>query len=165
MNIKEAIDFLDSQAPNPKEGLPADIFYYISRTTPLVNVDLLIKDEKGRILLAWRDDQFSGTGWHIPGGIIRYKETFEERLQKVALKELGTKVDFEPNPITVRQIIIEGRKDRSHFISFLYLCHLNSSFEINNKNLKENQPGFLKWHDKCPANIIKCHEPYRQHLI
>src|SRR4030042_2731238 len=79
LNIAEAIAALDRQVPNPSAGLPEELFLYISRTTPLVNVDLLIKDENGRTLLAWRDDQYSGKGWHVPGGIGRFKEPLERR--------------------------------------------------------------------------------------
>ena len=56
MSIADAIDVLDRSVTDPGLGLPDEVFYYISRTTPLVNVDLLIKDEIGRVLLAWRDD-------------------------------------------------------------------------------------------------------------
>ena len=80
MTILEAIKFLKQNVPNPSKGLPEDLFYYISSTTPLINVDLLIKDENGRTLLAWRNDQYiDRKGWHIPGGIVRYKETIEKR--------------------------------------------------------------------------------------
>ena len=75
MNISDTIAFLVKEVPDPSKGLPDDVFYYISRTTPLVNVDLLIKDEKGRALLAWREDQFSGKGWHVPGGIVRDRKS------------------------------------------------------------------------------------------
>lgn len=162
MNIKEAIELIDNEVQNPENGLPLDVFYYISRTTPLVNVDLLIKDEKGRVLLSWRDDEHSGKGWHIPGGIVRYKETLEERLQKVAINELGTEVKFNPTPLTSRQIIHPERKIRAHFISFLYDCHLDSSFEPDNKSLKEHDAGFLKWHNNCPKDLLKCHLPYKK---
>ena len=77
MNITEAIVALEKHVPNPSEGLPDELFLYVSRITPLVNVDLLIKDENGRTLLSWRDDQYCGQGWHVPGGIIRFKEALE----------------------------------------------------------------------------------------
>ena len=56
----------------PETGLPEEIFMGVSKMTPITNVDLLIKDSKNRCLLAWRDDEYAGTGWHIPGGVIRY---------------------------------------------------------------------------------------------
>ena len=71
-----------------KQGIPTDLFYFVSRMTPLVNVDLLIRDEGGRTLLIWRDDEFYH-GWHIAGGIIRFKERAADRIAAVAALELA----------------------------------------------------------------------------
>ena len=50
--------------------------------------------EKKNTLLAWRDDHLNGKGWHIPGGIIRFKESIKKRINEVAKNEIGTLVDF-----------------------------------------------------------------------
>jgi hypothetical protein len=49
-------------------GLPEELFLFVSRITPLINVDLLIQDDGRRTLLTWRSDRFFGPGWHVPGG-------------------------------------------------------------------------------------------------
>lgn len=164
MNIAEAVEFLVKEVPNPSAGLPDEVFYYISRTTPLVNVDLLIKDENGRTLLAWRNDQYAGKGWHVPGGILRFKETLEERVQKVAETEIGVNISFDPTPIALNQLIHPEREIRSHFISFLYKCFLSSAFVPQNKGLSMEDKGYLMWYDFCPANLIKYHEVYRKYI-
>ena len=74
MELREIIDILESSIPNPSKGLPEEVFLFVSRITPLINVDLLIKNEQNHTLLTWRNDSYY-LGWHIPGGIIRYKET------------------------------------------------------------------------------------------
>ena len=164
MNIYEAIEFLDKQIPNPSLGLPEELFLFISRTTPIVNVDLLIKDENGRVLLSWRDDQYAGTGWHIPGGIVRFKENLEKRLLKVAEAEIGAVVKFNPVPIAVNQLIHEQRNTRGHFISILYKCFLSNKYIPKNIGLSYKDPGYLMWHDSCPVNLIKMHEIYRKYI-
>ena len=58
--VTDAVQILVDAVPDPNTGLPDEIFYYISRTTPFINVDLLIKDAQGRTLLAWRDDEHAG---------------------------------------------------------------------------------------------------------
>ena len=163
MTIAEAVHFLDENIPDRRVGLPDDIFYFITRTTPMVNVDLLIKDEKGRILLAWRDDEYC-CGWHIPGGIVRYMETFEQRIQKTAEKELGINVSFDPAPLSIEEILLPELKNRGHFISFLYKCSVPESFVPDNDGKKPNTSGFLMWHDTCPDNLIKVHERYRKFI-
>lgn len=164
MNIADAIAVLDKQVPNPSAGLPDELFYYISKITPLVNVDLLIKDENGRTLLSWRDDQYCGKGWHVPGGVVRFRETLETRVKKVAETEIGTSVDFDPNPIAINQIILNECEIRSHFISILYKCSLSSAFVPENKGISNTDPGYLMWHDNCPDNLLKFHEIYRKFL-
>lgn len=164
MNIAEAVKFLDKQIKNSSKGLPEEVFLFASRIVPMVNVDLLIKDKNGRTLLSWRDDQYCGKGWHLPGGVIRFKETIKERLEKVAETEIGAKVKFELKPIAVNEIMIKS-KTRGHFISLLYKCYLSSNFVPENKGLKETDAGYLKWHAACPDNLLKWHNNiYRKFL-
>lgn len=164
MNISEAVEFLKQQVPDPSAGLPLELFYYVSGVTPMINVDLLVKDERGRALLAWRDDQHTGKGWHIPGGIIRFQETIERRIKKVAESEVGAKVAFDPEPLAVNQIIVPGKTIRGHFISLLYNCRLPGSFIPDNQGRAQRDPGYLKWHDRCPDDLLKYHEIYREYL-
>ena len=163
MNITEAIEVLDAHISNQSVGLPEDIFQFFSRNTPMVNVDLLIKDENNRTLLSWRDTQSSGVGWHVPGGIIRYKERLEYRIQKVAEIEIGPAIKYDPVPIAINQVILE-QKIRGHFLSLLYKCSLSSNFIPPNKGLSGKEPGFLQWHNSCPDNLIKVHEMYRKYI-
>jgi colanic acid biosynthesis protein WcaH len=164
MNISEAIAVLEKQVPSSKAGLPEELFLYISKVTPLVNVDLLIKDEKGRTLLSWRDDQYVGCGWHVPGGIVRFKETLETRVKKTAETEIGTDISFEPVPIALNQLIHPELAIRGHFISFLYKCFLPSAYVAQNRGLCAKDNGYLMWHDFCPDNLIKYHEIYRSYI-
>lgn len=163
MNIGEAIKFLDKQISNPSSGLPEEVFLFISRVTPLVNVDLLIKDEKGRTLLAWRDDKYASKGWHVPGGIVRFKEKLETRVLKVAETEIGVKIKFDPMPIAVNQIMCE-HNTRGHSISILYKCFLSNEYVLKNEHLSNKSPGYLMWHDSCPKNLIKVHKIYRKYI-
>ena len=95
MNISTAIKYLKKKVLYPSKGLPDDLFYYVSSITPMINVDLLIKNKKGHTLLAWRDDQYAGKGWHIPGGIIRFKESINEGVRIYCdLKKLGAPIEF-----------------------------------------------------------------------
>lgn len=166
MDSSNAIAYLDHQIIDPHIGLPQDIFLFASRILPLVNVDLLIKDSRGRTLLTWRSDCYCGNGWHIPGGILRFKERLEERIEKVTIEELGLALEFDPVPITMNQCIDhdENRKERGHFISFLYRCHAPDDFMPDNRNLSEHDVGYAKWHESCPDNLINVHHIYRQFI-
>ena len=164
MNIEKAIDILKKNVPKPEEGLPDPLFYYVSTVTPYVNVDLLIKDENGRTLLSWRNDKYTGQGWHVPGGIVRFRETFEERINKVAQTEVGALVKFDQKPIAINQIIIRDHPIRSHFISILFKCSLPSSFIPKNNGISINDPGYLMWHDNCPDDLLIYHNIYKKFI-
>lgn len=107
-------------------GLTEEVFLFVRRITPMINAGLLIKNPDGAILLTWRDDGYWSTR-HIPGGIVRYKETMAECILKMAQHELETGVEFRPEPLMSKKIIHLVRKNRSHFISMLFACRLTGT--------------------------------------
>ena len=159
IRLTTAVAVINELLPNSKDGLPDEVFYLISRLTPLVNVDLLIVNENNQKLLTWRDDQFYGPGWHIPGGIIRFKELAESRISKVAELELGTTVSCEAKPLVIREIMNPNRDIRGHFISMVYKCKLTSSLcsEIEASNSVSASKGQWQWFSVMPPNMIKQH--------
>ncbi len=163
MKISAAIKAIEKQTGSPGRGLPEEVFLFVSGMTPMVNVDLLIRDKKGRVLLAWRDDQYSGTGWHVPGGIIRHREKAEQRIKLTARKEIGAPVKHDKKPAAINEIILK-QKQRSHFISLLYKCGVREGFMPQNKGVAPGEPGYLKWHKKCPRDLIKVQSMYRKYI-
>lgn len=162
---KYAIITLESLIQDPTKSLPEDIFQFISRTTPLINVDLLIKDKQKRTLLTWRDDNYSGPGWHIPGGIIRFKETIAYRITEVAKHELGAEVKFDQVPLVINEVIHPERNTRGHFISLLFKCSFVTPPDESHHYKSGNpEPNEWMWHRTCPENIIPVHEMYRKFI-
>lgn len=74
--LKIYIEGIRDYIDDPRNGLPEELFLFATEITPMVNVDLLVRDDEGRILLAWRDDDIYGTGWHVPGGNNTIKGKF-----------------------------------------------------------------------------------------
>ena len=162
MEREELVSNLESLIPDPCRGLPEDVYLFVSRVTPLVNVDLLVKDDERRTLLTWRDDGFSPAGWHVPGGIIRYKETAAARILAVARGELRADVAFDPVPLAVNELIHPTQRTRGHFISLLYRCRLTTPLAESRKF----QPGSpvrdaWMWHATYPEGMIPVHGIYR----
>ena len=54
MNLKELIKEVEKQEFDPTIGLPETLFEFATRITPMVNVDLLVRNFKKEILLTWR---------------------------------------------------------------------------------------------------------------
>jgi ADP-ribose pyrophosphatase YjhB (NUDIX family) len=99
----------------------------------------------------------------VPGGIVRFKEEAQTRISEVARLELGATIRCAPSPILVREVMNPNRDVRGHFISMVYLCELTGA-PAEQKRHGENAPanGQWRWHERCPADIIKQHEAYRQ---
>jgi len=166
LKIKKIIDSLELIIKNPSQGLPEDLFLFLTKIIPIINVDLLIKNDQNRTLLTWRADGYWPPGWHVPGGIIRYKETLADRLNAVAAKELGAKITFKKEPLVVNEFIHHSRRERGHFISLLYECKLLSPPD---KDLKYEKGapdlGAWAWHSKCPDDIISVHKKMYRKFI
>ena len=114
---------------------------------------------------SWRDDPYAGKGWHIPGGVIRFKETIKERIDEVARIEIGTFIDSSSQePVAINEIFDHEREVRSHFISLLYRCSLAVGFIPKNKGILRFDPGYLMWHKTCPRDLVNLHEIYRKYL-
>jgi ADP-ribose pyrophosphatase YjhB (NUDIX family) len=158
--------YLEANAGKAQRDLPEDLFLLISRLVPMVNVDLLIKDSQNRTLLTWRDDEIYGAGWHLPGGVIRFREPAADRVREVARLELGVEVIFEPTPLWVAEIIDPARDTRGHAVSLLYSCALAGSLR-ETQEYRGGRPrvGAWQWHAHCPPDLLPFHRVYERFLL
>lgn len=161
-DIQAAVDKLRALRVDPTISLPEELFLYVSSITPLVNVDLLIKDDAGRVLLTWRDDPYYELGWHVPGGIVRFKETFMDRIQAVSRTELGATVRTDTSPLAINEVIRPTRSARGHHVSLLFKCVLTSPPD-EERRFKSEFPlqGQWCWHAAPPFNLLAVQDLYR----
>lgn len=165
MSLTAHIQSIESLIGNPGDGLPEALFQFVSRLVPMVNADLLIRNDRGQCLLSWRDDAFYGPGWHIPGGIVRFKERIEDRIHAIAASELGAEVEPGGTLLAIHEIMSPTRDTRGHFISLLYRCELKTQPDLRLRH--ESGPlknGQWAWHDGCPPNLIPVHDIYRPYI-
>ena len=151
MNMEQLFNDIPAALKGAEIGLPDEVFSFVSSVTPMVNVDLLIIDEAKGTLLSWRKDDIS-EGWHIPGGIVRFKETLEERIHRTAQKELGTDVSFDETPLKISEIFMPYQR-RGHFISFLYRCRLPKGYSVERQEKRSGENGYLAWHNTIPRLV------------
>lgn len=166
--IQKLKDEIAAAGIKPEKGLGTELFHFASTLMPVVNVDLVVLNDKKQILLSWRDDPHTGIGWHIPGSCVRFKETLEEAIQRCAHKELGTSVRFAPKPFEVFQFVmnkdrnIADQRERAHFITLSYICHVPFDYVINNGSKKTRDPGYLQWFDYPPDDLFPGHDCYKK---
>jgi ADP-ribose pyrophosphatase YjhB (NUDIX family) len=162
MRLEEHIAAIESAIDDPRTGLPQPIFDFLSRITAVVNVDLLIRNDRGEVLLTWRDDALYH-GWHVPGGVVRFKERMVDRVAAVARSEIGTDVTIRPEPLAMTEIIEPTRAARGHFVSFLFDCTLAGPAD-ETLRYRGGAPSRDQWawHATYPPDMISAHQIYRR---
>lgn len=69
--------------------LPADTFKTVVASTPLVSIDLLVRNLQGELLLGERLNRPAQGSWFAPGGRILKNETLDTAFARLTQEELG----------------------------------------------------------------------------
>ncbi|MCG7601006.1 GDP-mannose mannosyl hydrolase [Halomonas sp. McH1-25] len=69
--------------------LSEQTFRTVVESTPLVSIDLVIRNREGRILLGRRLNRPAQGFWFVPGGRIQKNEPLDEAFQRITKYELG----------------------------------------------------------------------------
>ena len=167
---KLVVDMLRGLDLEASEGLDESLFLLVSSLVPLPNVDLLVTNDKGQILLSYRDDEYYGQSWHIPGGCLKFYETFEHCITTTSERELGCIVSFDKEPLSVKNVIRGPNEsqahpnERGHNVAILFKCYLPNGFVINNREKSPSDNGFLQWFDKLPDNFLAIQYIFKDYL-
>jgi ADP-ribose pyrophosphatase YjhB (NUDIX family) len=93
-----------------------------------VDVNPVIVTSDGKIVLAKRaKDIVGGRKWHLPGGRVQFRETFEGALKRVTLVKTNLKVElFYPS---LKESLVgiyddPERDPREHVVSIAFLCKI-----------------------------------------
>ena len=78
-----------------KQWLDRDTFKTIIDTTPLVSIDLLVRNAQGQILVGIRVNRPAQGYWFVPGGRILKNERLAEAFSRLTEAELGLKLDIK----------------------------------------------------------------------
>jgi colanic acid biosynthesis protein WcaH len=69
-------------------------FKTVIDSTPLISIDLVVRDSSGRVLLGQRLNPPAQGFWFVPGGRILKNESLSAAFQRLTLDELGIKIDI-----------------------------------------------------------------------
>lgn len=68
-------------------------FLQVVANTPLVAIDLIVKDERGRVLLGLRKNKPAQGSWFVPGGRIYKDERVTQALDRIGREEIGVALE------------------------------------------------------------------------
>lgn len=77
------------------EKLDLTTFKTVVASTPLVSIDLIVRNSFGQILLGVRENRPAQGYWFVPGGRIGKDETFALAFKRLTQVELGAEYPIE----------------------------------------------------------------------
>lgn len=124
-------------------------FNSLLEITPMITVDAIIADGKGRVLLEKRAyPPFKGF-WHLPGGFSGYKEKLTDAVKRKTRQETGLKIKV----IKYVGYYDDPRQDpRGSIIDHAFLAKA-----IGGKLKMDG----LRWFDKVPKNTV----PFQRKIL
>lgn len=121
-------------------------FLEVVRNTPLVSVDLIVRDSRGRVLLGLRNNAPARHSWFTPGGRICKNERIVDAVGRVALEELGVRLDAgDARPLGVFEHLypdhVAGDDYGTHYVVLAFELRL----EPERISVADDQHRELRW--------------------
>lgn len=69
--------------------LSDETFKSVIQHTPLISIDLIVRNEQGEVLLGKRVNAPAKGYWFVPGGRVRKNETLDDAFVRLVREELG----------------------------------------------------------------------------
>lgn len=124
--------------------LPLETFKAVIASTPLVSIDLIVRNNKKEVLLGKRINKPAQGFWFVPGGRILKGETFElafKRLLKAELNIVSRFAEFKGVYQHFYDDNMTGNDFSTHYLVLAYEIVISGSLGA----LPNEQHGDYKW--------------------
>jgi len=125
--------------------LPDKIFKSVIQHTPLISIDLIVRNEQGEVLLGKRVNAPAKGYWFVPGGRVRKNETLDDAFVRLVREELGIESGITRADTRFLGVFEHFYDDcvfnddvKTHYIVLAY------EFDVNRKNVFLNANQHLK---------------------
>ena len=78
----------------PAIKLNRDDFAQIVKNTPLISIDLIVRNKEREVLLGLRNNEPARGFWFVPGGRILKDERMAQAFRRIGRDELGTELEI-----------------------------------------------------------------------
>lgn len=127
--------------------LPDETFKSVIQHTPLISIDLIVRNEQGEVLLGKRVNAPAKGYWFVPGGRVRKNETLDDAFVRLVREELGIESSITRADAKFLGVFehfyndcVFGNDVSTHYIVLGYQLYIKNLIILNNK-----QHCRLKW--------------------
>ncbi|MCK5664072.1 MAG: GDP-mannose mannosyl hydrolase [Thiotrichaceae bacterium] len=120
---------------------------HIIDTTPLVSIDLIIKNSEQQVLLGKRVNRPAKDFWFVPGGRIRKNERLADAVKRISVHELGFVLEKNAGKMLgaydhiYPDNFLDHPKINTHYVALGYEFQLSSPPKIE----LDHQHEEVKW--------------------
>lgn len=126
--------------------LSLNTFKIVVESTPLVSIDLVVRNKQGNVLLGERTNRPAQGYWFVPGGRILKDETFEQAFKRLTKIELGTELTLsEAKFIGPYEHHYDDNFSGSSFSTHYVVLGYEVTLNIDTGDLPKEQHGAYKW--------------------
>ena len=127
--------------------LDKETFSIVIESTPLVSIDLVIKNQKGQALLGQRLNRPAKGSWFVPGGRILKDESLAAAFKRLTIEELGQAFSVEQAALLgpfdhFYNDNVFGETFSTHYVAIAYVLTLDAELEQLPLNV---QHGSYQW--------------------
>ncbi|MBM7072037.1 GDP-mannose mannosyl hydrolase [Shewanella sp. 202IG2-18] len=120
--------------------LDINTFKTIVKNTPLISIDLIIKNKKGDVLLGLRTNRPAKDYWFVPGGRILKDESLVAAFSRLAKNELGKSISIaDANFLGVYQHFYSDNFSEDDFSTHYVVLGYELTLDIDLSDLPEQQ--------------------------
>ena len=125
-------------------------FATVVANTPLVAIDLIIKNNLDQVLLGQRLNRLAKGFWFVPGGRIFKGEPIATAFGRLALGELGQELSFENAALLgnyehfYKDSLFEDKAISTHYVCLAYLVGLTRELKSLPLHVQHSD---YKWFD------------------
>ena len=114
--------------------LSKDTFSTVIKSTPLVSIDLVVKNKQGQALLGRRLNKPAKDYWFVPGGRIQKDESLSCAFQRLTQDELGKKINIKQAELLgpfdhFYCDNVFGDKFTTHYVAIAYVLVIDKDLE------------------------------------
>lgn len=129
--------------------LPIESFKQVVQNTPLVSIDLVVKNAIGQVLLGMRQNAPAKGYWFVPGGRILKDESVSVAFERLVAAELGVDMHFSAAKFHgvyehLYNDAFVGETISTHYVVLAYQIEIDVALS----DLPEAQHSDYRWFDE-----------------